>query len=112
MDVFFGNTSRSEVLKISNQWKDKKQTAEEVLSILEMLLLMLYENRFGTKRADLSVFPVQWQRFAAEAEKESFVMLSESVRETRRQLQFSVNFQAVLERIIFIFMGEGNRWLS
>ncbi len=112
MDVFFGNTSRSEVLKISNQWKDKKQTAEEVLSILEMLLLMLYENRFGTKRADLSAFPAQWQRFAAEAEKESFVMLSESVRETRRQLQFSVNFQAVLERIIFIFMGEGNRWLS
>ena len=47
----------------------------------------------------------------AEAEMESFVMLSESVRETRRQLQFSVNFQAVLERIIFIFMGEGNRWL-
>ena len=110
-DVFFGNTSRSEILKISNQWKDKKQIAEEVLSILEMILLMLYESRFGTRHADLSVFPAQWQRFAAEAEMESFVMLSESVRETRRQLQFSVNFQAVLERIIFIFMGEGNRWL-
>ena len=112
LDVFFGNTSRSEILKISNQWKDKKQTAEEVLSILETILLMLYESRFGSRHADLSALPVQWQRFTAEAERESFVMLSESVRDTRRQLQFSVNFQAVLERIIFIFMGEGNKWLS
>ncbi len=112
LDVFFGNTSRSEILKISNQWKDRKQIAEDVLSILENILLMMYECRFGCRQADLSNLPAQWQRFAAEAEKESFVMLSESVRETRQQLQFSVNFQAVLERIIFIFMGEGNRWLS
>ena len=73
---------------------------------------MLYESRFGIRHADLSAFPAHWLRFTAEAEKERFVMLSESVRETRRQLQFSVNFQAVLERIIFIFVGEGNRWLS
>ena len=112
VDLFFGNTSRSDVLKISNLWKDRKQNAEEMLSILESVLLMMTEKRFGKGNADLSFLPQQWQRFSGKAGMESFLLLTDSIREARKQLQFSVNFQAVLEKIIFLFMGEGNKWLQ
>ena len=112
VEIFFGNTSRSDVLKISNLWKDRKQNAEEVLSILESVLLMMSEKRFGKGNADLSFLPQQWQQFSRQAGMESYLLLTDSVREARRQLQFSVNFQAVLEKMIFVFMGEGNRWLQ
>ena len=112
VDLFFGNTSRSDVLKISNLWKDRKQNAEEMLSILDSVLLMMTEKRFGKGNADLSFLPQQWQRFSGKAGMESFLLLTDSIREARKQLQFSVNFQAVLEKIIFLFMGEGNKWLQ
>lgn len=112
VDIFFGNTSRSDVLKISNLWKDRKQNSEEVLSILESVLLMMSERRFGKGNADLSFLPQQWQRFSVQAGMESYLILTDSIREARRQLQYSVNFQAVLEKMIFVFMGEGNKWLQ
>ena len=110
--TFFETVSRSEVLRISNQWKDRKQNTEAVFSILDSILMMMEETRFGKEKADLSFLPAHWQRFCAKARKESFIMLAESVATGRKQLQFSTNFQAVLERIIFIFMGEGNKWLQ
>ncbi len=112
LHIFFEITSRSEVLKISNQWKDKKQDAADILAILESFVLMMNETRFGSGKGDISCFPDHWQRFIAGAGKERFVMLTEAVAESRRQLQFSTNFQAVLERIILTFMGEGNKWLQ
>lgn len=113
LKCFFRTTSRSDVIKISNDWKDRKQDADRVLMILESLISMLTEARFSSsKTIDLSRFPPQWQRFSAEAGIEKFTQLTESVTEARKQLQFSVNFQAVLERLIFSFIGEGNAWLQ
>lgn len=112
LHVFFETTSRSEVLRISNQWKERKPNAGEILSVLESFVIMMTETRFGKADANLSFLPAQWQRFSANAEKDSFIVLAEAIAEARRQLQFSTNFQAVLERIIFTFMGEGNKWLQ
>ena len=109
---FFDVTSRSDVLKISNQWKDRKQETEEIFSILESYVKRITESRFGEKKNDLSFLPEQWQRFSEKAGMERFVLLTESIMNAKRQLQFSTNFQAVLERIIFVFMGEGNVWLQ
>ena len=105
-------TSRSDVLKISNQWKDRKQETEEIFSILESYVKRMTESRFGEKKTDLSFLPEQWQRFSEKASKEKFVLLMETITNAKRQLQFSTNFQAVLEKIIFVFMGEGNLWLQ
>ena len=98
------------MLKISNQWKDRKQDADRILSILDLFIGKLAEARFTGGKSDLSFFPSSWKRFAAEADKESFVTLSDAVSNARKQLQYSVNFQAVLERLIFVFMGENNKW--
>ena len=110
--IFFETTSRSKVLEISNQWKDRKQDAEKILEILESYVKILTESRFGEAETDLSVFPVQWKHFSENAPKSSFVMLIQAVEDVRRQLQFSTNFQAVLEKLIFVFIGEGNKWLQ
>ncbi len=107
---FFESTSRSDVLKFSNQWKDRKQDFEEILSILESYVGMLSDSRYGGKKVNLSFFPASWKRFSENAGKDRFVALTETLEDARRELQYSVNFQAVLERIIFTFMGEGNKW--
>ena len=107
---FFRNSSRSEVLKISNQWKDRKQDADRILTILDSFIGMLSESRFGAKSTDLSSFPESWRQFSAEAGKESFAALTDAVSGARRQLEYSVNFQAVLEKLIFVFMGESSKW--
>ena len=112
LKCFFDATSRSDVLKISNQWKDRKQEAEEIFSILEFFVKRITESRFGERKTDLSFLPEQWQRFSERAGKENFVLLMETIANAKRQLQFSTNFQAVLEKIIFVFMGEGNVWLQ
>ena len=112
LKCFFDTTSRSDVLKISNQWKDRKPEAEEIFSILESFVKRITESRFCKSKTDLSFLPEQWQRFSEKAGRENFVLLMETISSARRQLQFSTNFQAVLEKIIFVFMGEGNVWLQ
>ena len=112
LNQFLKSTSRSEVIKISNQWKDRKQDSEKLLTILESYVRQMTEYRFGDVQTDLSHFPIQWQRFSEKAGKESFLRLFEVLTNARKQLQFNTNYQAVLEKIIFAFMGEGNLWLQ
>lgn len=112
MDCFFSATSRSDVIRISNKWKDRKQDSNQILMILDSYVKMLAESRFGKSgKSEMDLFPTQWKKFSEKAPKEKFVKLTEAVCEARKQLQYSVNFQAVLEKIIFSFMGEGNSWL-
>jgi hypothetical protein len=92
--------------------KLSEQDSEKLMTILESYVRQMTEYRFGAARTDLSRFPAQWQRFSEKAGKESFLRLSEALSDARKQLQFNTNYQAVLEKIIFAFMGEGNLWLS
>ena len=113
INIFFRSTSRSDILKISNGWKDRKQEADQLISILESMIGMMMESRFARDGKDiLSFLPAQWQRFAADAPEERFTRLMDCVSDARKQLQYSMNFQAVLEKMIFTFMGEGNTWLQ
>lgn len=113
LNAFFRTSARSEVLAVSNRWKDRKQEAEMVFSVLETFLRTLYEARFNpAKETDISFFPPQWQLFSGKAPRERFVLLADCIREARHQVQFSTNFQAVFERMIFTFIGEGNAWLQ
>ena len=111
MNVFFRTTSRSEILKISNAWKERKQDADQFLGILETFVGQLAEARFSNLAVP-NTFPLQWQRFSKEASPERFLILSDCIANARKQIQYSVNFQAVFEKMIFTFMGEGNIWLQ
>lgn len=108
---FFGTLKRSEILRISNSWKDRKGEADKLLEILESLILNMLEARFHPENEErISLFPAPWRKFAREAEADRFTMLIDAVGDVRRQLQYNVNFQAVLEHFLFVLMGEGNLW--
>ena len=113
MRAFFYTSARSDILSISNRWKDRKQDSDQIFSILESFVRKLSEARFiPEKQIDLSDFPSQWQAFSHYAEKERFVALAETVKSARMEIKFSTNFQAVIEKTLFIFIGEGNKWLQ
>ena len=109
--IFFQTFSRSEILTISNAWKERKQDAEQVFAVLESFVARLTESRYGVQ-ADLSFLPSQWQRFAKEAPPDRFLLLSDCITDARKQFRASVNFQALLEKMIFTFIGEGEKWLQ
>ena len=113
-------------------WKGIKQMAEDLnrngesVAFLPELdrvtsadALVLFRGRptvadfkycITTKANTLAEFPDNWQRFSASASLEQFVELANAVSNARKQLQFSTNFQAVVEKLLFVFIGEGNKW--
>ena len=108
---FFGTLKRSDILRISNSWKDRRSDADKLLEILESLIRIMMEENFHSGRSGrLASFSAPWQNFARNADVRRFTALLDAVGDVRRQMQSNVNFQAVLEHLLFILMGEGNIW--
>lgn len=111
--MFFrpAGTGRSDILRLSNSWKDRKAEAGIMLNILESSLERMARFRFqnGTG-GEASGLPDNWRRFSGKAGPEAFTSLINAVSDARKQLESNVNFQAVLEQLLFVFMGEGNKW--
>ena len=82
-----------------------------MLNILESSLERMARFRFqnGTG-GEASGLPDNWRRFSGKAGPEAFTGLINAVSDARKQLESNVNFQAVLEQLLFVFMGEGNKW--
>ena len=111
--MFFrsAGTGRSDILRVSNSWKDRKAEAGILLNILETSLERMARFRFQNKTGgEVSGLPDNWKRFSAKAGPEDFSCLINAVSDARKQLESNVNFQAVLEQLLFVFMGEGNKW--
>lgn len=109
--IFFRSRERSEIAAISNEWKDRRGEGEEMLNILENLDRDMLLVRLGRKKPEtLSELPANWRRFAMDAPQERFAALSDGISLARKQLAASVNFQAVLEQLLFNYMGEGLKW--
>lgn len=113
LDSFFRNTKRSEILRISTGWKDKKNDSDMMFGILEDNIHRLASHRFSKPdHDDISEFPESWQRFANEAPAERFTGLSDKIIEARKQTTFNVNFQAVVEQLLLAFIGEHELWVN
>ena len=110
---FFFTTRRSETLNCSNRWKNRKGEADQMLGILESVVGHMISARFGGEKNRMeSQLPPQWIRFSREASAEAVCALYDRITETRKELQYSVNFQAVTEQLLLSFIGEGNKWLQ
>lgn len=110
-DMFFGTATRSDILKMSNAWKDRKQEADKLFSVLESLLRRLTLSRVTGNRTGLqSQFAAPWLRFAEKAGLERFTALSDAIVTARRQVSSAVNFQAVIEQLLFRWMEEESKW--
>ena len=103
---FFGTLKRSEILRI-----DRKDESENLFEILESIIQMMLDDRFQPEKAgETCQIPLNWQRFTREAEPERFIALLKSISNARRQVQANVNFQVIVEQLLFVLMGEGNQW--
>ncbi len=111
MQDFFALQSRSDILRVSTAWKDRKEDALELLDDVEDLLRSLLLVRLGQRDARvLASYPEAWQRMAREAELSAFLRLQDAVCEARRMRLNQVTWQAVVEKLLLCLMEEKNKW--
>ena len=111
MNAFFRNRNRSSVLGFSTAWKDRKSEAPVMFEILEQYVHQLLQYRLYQGKKDYpEAFPEEWQAFAASADMEKIMLLQDSICAARQQCEYNVNFQAVIERLLLLFIGEGELW--
>ena len=111
MQDFFGIEKRSDILKVSAAWKDRKEDAQSLLDDLEDMLRTLMLVHLGRQdQALLAEYPEAWQRMAASAELKAFINLMEAVSEARRLRGSQVTWQAVVEKLLLRLMEEKSKW--
>ena len=110
---FFRNRKRSDLLMISSGWKDRKGEADILFSILEDSVNRLLRYRLDPgKNQNLSEYPSEWIRFAEKASPDRFAALTDRIRDARKQNTYNVNFQAIIEQLLLIFIGESDLWVQ
>ena len=113
MNAFFRNRKRSEILKISTSWKDRKADAELLFGTLEnKIRILLQYSIFQDKDHYPEDFPEEWIKFAKSAPLERITGLKDRISEARKQYSFNVNFQAIVEQLLLTFTGESDLWLN
>lgn len=111
MRDFFDLPGRSEIVRISASWKDRKAQAGELLDDVEDMLrtLMLVRlRRYGASA--VAGYPDAWRKMAEKADLSAFIRLLDAVREARKLKESQVTWQAVVERLLLRLMEEKTRW--
>ena len=105
--AFFKTRSRSEILKVSNLWKERKQDSDLLFDTLEesVRALLAYRLDPASGAAGTEGFPEEWKEFARGADFSRFSDLLDKVSEARKQCSYNVNFQAVFEQLMLTFIG-------
>ena len=111
MRDFFALEGRSDILRVSNAWKDRKEAAAELLDDVEDMLRLLVLVRLGQRDPSLvSPYPEAWQRLAREGDVAAFSALLDAVSQARRLRANQVTWQAVVERLLLRLMEEKSKW--
>lgn len=111
MRDFFALEGRSEILRVSGQWKDKRDQSDELLDDVEDIIRTMMLVRLGQRdRSAVSGYPAPWQRMAADGDVAAFVQLMDAVRHARQLRGNQVTWQAVVEKLLLRLMEERNRW--
>ena len=111
MRDFFALESRSDILRISGQWKDRRDQSDELLFDVEDMLRTLLLVRLGKRNASAAEgFPAPWRRMAAQADVSAFVKLMDAVARARQLKGNQVTWQAVVERLLLSLMEEKSQW--
>jgi len=103
---FFYIGERSEILRISGHWKDRKQDSDLLFDTLDDVVrgMLAYRLNPGDK-ASVADLPDSWISFADRAGFDRFSQMLDRIAESRRQCSFNVNFQAVFEQLLLSFIG-------
>lgn len=108
---FFALEGRSDILRVSGAWKDKRDQSEELLSDVEDIIRTMLLVRLGRRdKSAVSGYPSQWQNMADNGDLAAFSQLMDAVQEARRLRGNQVTWQAVVEKLLLRLMEERNRW--
>ena len=115
-ETFFHLKKAGDILSVSNRWKDRKADAELLFSQLEsgfvhLLNYRLYGAKAGEEDRLRQMFDSSWLHFAGECELEAFSRLMDGMLLARKRFRASVNFQIIIEQILFMMMEENRQWL-
>lgn len=111
MRDFFAPESRSDILRISGQWKDRREQSGELLDDVEDMLRTLLMVRLGQRDASAAAdYPAPWRKMAEGADIAVFSRLMDDVHEARRLRGSQVTWQAVVEKLLLRLMEERSQW--
>ena len=111
MRDFFALERRSDILRISSTWKDRKDDAEELLDDVEDMLRTLLLCHLGQRsESAVTPYPAAWQRFSREGELSAMMRLLDAVAQARQMRANQVTWQAVVERLLLSLMEEKSKW--
>lgn len=111
MQDFFGIAGRSDILRVSGAWRERKEDAQGLLDDLEDMLRTLMLVRLNRQeRTLLADYPEEWQKMAESAELSAFISLMEAVSEARKLRSSQVTWQAVVEKLLLRLMEEKSKW--
>ena len=111
MKDFFAIPGRSDILRVSTAWRERKDASDELLDDIEDMIRTLMMVRLGRQNdAALADYPAPWQRMAKEAELASFARLMDAVADARRFRANQVTWQAVVEKLLLCLMEERSKW--
>ena len=103
---FLASRQRSDILRVSNRWKERKGEANSLFSVLEQFMnqLMRVSLRVSGEDHLPEGCPDRWKQFAERASAEDYAHLFEGFQLARQRIVSSVNLQAVLEQVLFLLM--------
>ncbi len=110
LDDFMETGSRTDILRISGKWKDQKDRSDELFRTLEYQIHDMLRAGPVSASGPVPGIPSSWQSFCSHAGKESYACLLEMIRNARMQTEANVNFQAVVEQLLFALIGEKEKW--
>ena len=103
---FMDCSSRSDILKISAKWKDRRGEADSAFSVLEELMnhLMHFSLHIPGVSAPGNDCPQKWRDFAAHAGPADYNRILDGLTLARKRTFHQVNFQATVEQLILMLM--------
>ena len=111
MRDFFALERRSDIARVTESWRTRKDELDALLDDIENLLHTLLLVRWGQlPDSVLTSYPAPWQRMAKGADAAAFVRLLDAVHEARKYRLSQVTGQAVLDRLLLRLMEEKTRW--
>lgn len=111
MKDFFDIEGRSEILRVSGAWRERKDEAESLLNDIEDMIRSLMLVRIGRSDASMiSEYPEPWRKMAESAGLKAFIDLMDAVSEARRLRSSQVTWQAVVEKLLLRMMEERSKW--
>lgn len=113
MEDFFSLTARSQILAVSNRWKDRRDQAEELLRDVEEMLRSLWLAHVGmVDGQSVAGFPPPWRELVRQGEDAAFSRLLDAAFQARRRRSNQVTWQAVVEELLTCMTEEIQPWLK